>query len=119
VPAARRSTDSFPEAVPEVAVTSALALVVSVAVAIPSLSVVVVVGVMLPVVVLNVTGAPGTEEPASSSTRAEIVDVPPIDGSCAGDAARMIVLEAADPTLIDSSADRAPPEKAMTFAVPD
>ena len=62
----------LPSAEPDLAVTSALAFACSVANAMPLLSVFAVVGVMLPDVVLNVTGAPVTAEPSVSSTRAEI-----------------------------------------------
>jgi hypothetical protein len=68
----RKLTVILPSAAPDRATTSALAFACSVATAIPLLSVLAVDGVMLPAVVLNVTGAPETTEPSASSTRAEI-----------------------------------------------
>ncbi len=57
---------------------------VSVVVATPSLFVVAVVGESEPASVVNVTATPGTPAPATFSTRALTVDVPPLGPSVCG-----------------------------------
>jgi hypothetical protein len=69
----RKLTARSAFAAPDTADTVAFAFACSVAIAMPLESVFVVVGVMLPAVVLNVTGEPGTTAPSASSTRAEIL----------------------------------------------
>ncbi len=66
----------------------------------------------------NWTETPGTPDPATSSTRAEIVVGPPFGGSVCGDALMMTRSAAALPTFRFSSFPDAPPENAVIVAVP-
>src|SRR6476661_6014776 len=66
------------------AVTVAFCEVVSSAVAVPKSSVVAVLGESDPASAVNVTATPGTPAPDTFSTRAEIVDVPPLAPSVCG-----------------------------------
>jgi hypothetical protein len=72
----------------------------------------------LAVSVVNDTGTPGTPDPATSSTRAEIVVVPPLGGSVCGLALMIRRSAAALPTFRFSSLPEAPPENAVIVAVP-
>jgi type II secretory pathway pseudopilin PulG len=72
----------------------------------------------LAVSVVNATATPGTPDPATSSTRAEIVVVPPLGGSVCGVALMMSRSAAALPTFRFSSFPDAPPENAVIVAVP-
>ena len=67
---------------------------------------------------MNWTETPGTPDPDTSSTRAEIVVVPPFGGSVCGDALMMTRSAAALPTFRFSSFPDAPPENAVIVAVP-
>ncbi len=72
----------------------------------------------LPTSAVNVTGTPGTPAPLTSSTRAAMLDVPPAAASVCGVALKSTRSTAADPTRRFSSRAEAPPENAVTVAVP-
>src|SRR5436190_2958699 len=95
---------------PEVAVTFAVLVVVSVVVALPFASVVTVEEESVPLSVVNVTGTPETPPPWSLTTLADIVVVPPDEPSVAGCAASVNVFTFAVPILIALFVALAPPE---------
>ncbi len=105
----------FPETL---AVTLVAAVVVSVVVARPLLSVTAVEFVSTPLSVVNVTRMPGTAEPVVFSVRACTVAVPPLGGSVCGETERSTRSIAAEPTARFSSFPEAPPENAVIVAAP-
>lgn len=137
---ALRVTLTLPSALPTFAVTSAGLVVVSCTRASPLLSVFALVALSVPAVVENDTGTCDCRLPASSVTMARIVEVPPIEGSVAGDALIAIFVAAAPPIRMSTYAPGPPetvvvppfpvapdddpdpdaaPEYALTLAVPD
>src|SRR5947207_3668804 len=72
----------------------------------------------VPLSVVNVTGMPARPEPDPSSTCAVIVELPPTGPSVCGLALITTRSTAALPTLRFSSLPDAPPENAVTVAVP-
>lgn len=103
--------------VPTVARILAVPFVVSVAVATPLPSVVVVDGVIVPRSVLKLTGTPLNVLPPSSVTTAVTWTLPPLDPSDCGVVVSDTVLTAAVPIRSLAVAE-APPEYAVTVAVP-
>ena len=109
------------DAKPDVAVTLAVLLVVSTAVALPLESVVTTEAFIEPLSVVNVTGTPPTRVPVASLTLALIVEEPPgaiVDGI----AVSPIVATPAAPTAIFAAPVVpvvTPPETAMIVAVPE
>src|SRR5262245_12129646 len=104
--------------VPALAPTLAVCVVVSVVEALPAASVVALPAESVPLSVLNVTGTPGSGPPASLTTVAVTMDVPPDDPRVAGDAATVTCLTAAVPILTLSLVVLAPPEYAVMIGVP-
>ena len=100
------------------AVTFAVRVINAVILAVPLSSVVAVELESDAVSERNWTETPGTPDPDTSSTRAEIVVVPPFGGSVCGDALMMTRSAAALPTFRFSSFPDAPPENAVIVAVP-
>ena len=90
----------------------------SVTVATPLASVIADDAESVPVSLVNVTGTPGTPAPDVSSTRAEIVLLPPAGPSVWGVALTSTRSTAALPTRRFSSLPDAPPEKAVIVASP-
>jgi hypothetical protein len=99
------------------AVTVAVVVVVSVVCATPLASVFFDVGDTVPALVTKETGTLATPDPPTSLTIAVIADCPPEAGSVCGVAVITIRSAAVAPTLT-SIADDAPPENAVTLAVP-
>ena len=100
------------------AVTFAVRGALSEVVATPFESVVAVGGFTVPLSVVNVTGIPDRPVPDTSSTRAEIVDIPPPGGSVCGFALTITRSTPAAPTFRFSSFPDAPPENAVIVAMP-
>src|SRR5882672_10889200 len=91
---------------------------VSVVVATPDESVGAVEGFSEPLSVVNVTGMPDSPVPDTSSTRAVIVDVPPVGATVCGLAPTTTRSTPAAPTFRFSSLPDAPPENAVIVATP-
>jgi hypothetical protein len=106
---------------PTLAVTVAVCAVVSIDDATPATLVLAILVLSVPAVVVNVTGTPVMRLPLRSKTVAEIVVVPPSDGTVAGLALTTTFCTAAVPTRIFSEFVPvvAPPEIAEIAAVPD
>jgi hypothetical protein len=109
---------------PVLAVTVASLLVVSVVAAVPLESVDATALLNVPAVVENVTGTSRNALPDVSDTVADIVLVPPVNGTVVGLAVTEIRPAAAAPTVILSagfavSAGLAPPETARISATPE
>jgi hypothetical protein len=115
---ALRPTVVSPSRAPARAVTTAWPVVVSVVVAIPFASVTAVFDENDPLVVVKVTVIPGSAVPASVSTRAVTVVVPPEAPRFWGLADTAIRPAAAVPTARLFSVPTAPPEYAVITAVP-
>lgn len=118
VVAERAVMAAVPALPPAVAVTVALSVVESVVVATPRALVTADVAANVPAVVVNATGTPTIGLPEASSTRADTVTVPPEAGTLVG-AALTSTRSAAAAPMVTSSVLLAPPENAVSVALPD